>query len=223
MFKQQHFYKSKTLFGIFIVALIVTYTRYLSQNISQKIKPYDVAANVDGSKLGTINNTEKFISQWCRIFKGRTDWKSILAPCAGFLTWESRKILKSSLETDVGNSFVVMQDIRPAGEISRVFLKTRLKDGSDKTIGGDSWRVKINGTATINAHVTDHKNGTYEILFVCMDEGVYFAYIYLDYTLCNGLRDPPEDWFRKGKYCNAYASNRRVPGKSKKVEHVWRL
>ena len=206
MFKQPHFYKSKTLFGIFIVVFIVTYARYLSQNISQKIKTYDVVANVDGSKLHTINNTEEFISQWCRISKGRTDWKSILASCAGSLTWESRKILKSSLETDVGNSFVAMQDIRPAGEMSRVILKTRLKDGSDKVMGGDSWRIKINGTATINPHVIDHKNGTYEILFVCMDEGAYFVYIYLDYTLCNGLRDPPDNWFSKGKYCDVYFS-----------------
>eukprot|EP00112_Aurelia_sp_Birch-Aquarium-sp1_P008194 Seg190.1 transcript_id=Seg190.1/GoldUCD/mRNA.D3Y31 product="hypothetical protein" protein_id=Seg190.1/GoldUCD/D3Y31 len=204
MFKQQNLYKSKILFGVLIAAFIVTYTRYLSQNIFQKIKPYDVVANVDGSKFHRINNTEEFISQWCRISKARADWKSILAPCAGFLSWDSRKTLNSSLETDAQNSFVAWQDIRPAREISRIFLSTRLKNGSDKTIGGDSWRVRINGTATINAHVIDHKNGTYEIVFVCMDEGVYFVYILLDYTLCNGLRDPPENWFRKGNSQGKY-------------------
>ena len=116
MFRQQHFNKVKTLFGIFIVAFIITYTRYLSQNIFQKIKPYNVVANVDEDKFRTVNNTKEFVSQWCRILREKTDWKSILASCAATLTWESRKALKSSLETDTRNAFVASQDIRPAGK-----------------------------------------------------------------------------------------------------------
>ncbi len=63
---------------------------------------------------------------------------------------------------------------------------------------GDSWRVVINGTASINAHVFDYGNGTYEVLFLCEDEGEYTVNVFLDYSMCNGLLDPPDDWFIKG-------------------------
>ena len=46
--------------------------------------------------------------------------------------------------------------------------------------------------------VVDHDDGTYEVVFLALKPGNYSAQVFLDYTLCDGLRDPPGDWYIKG-------------------------
>ena len=46
--------------------------------------------------------------------------------------------------------------------------------------------------------VIDHDDGTYEVMFLALEHGNYSAKVFLDYTLCEGYRDPPEDWYIKG-------------------------
>ena len=41
-------------------------------------------------------------------------------------------------------------------------------------------------------------NSKNEVVFLVMEPGNYSAQITLDFTLCDGLRDPPEDWIIKG-------------------------
>ena len=89
-------------------------------------------------------------------------------------------------------------DIRPAGEFSRFFIQSRTSDGGAKTIGGDWWRVYLRGPSFLAATVFDHRNGSYEALFLIMEPGIYKVRIYLDYSLCDGLKDPPRDWFIQG-------------------------
>ena len=38
----------------------------------------------------------------------------------------------------------------------------------------------------------------YEVVFLVVEPGDYLAQITLDFTLCDGLREPPVDWFIKG-------------------------
>ena len=72
-------------------------------------------------------------------------------------------------------------------------------DGNLKRTGGDSWRVYIRqGPASLAPMVTDNDDGTYEVMFLALEPGNYSAQVFLDYTLCDGFRDPPEDWFIKG-------------------------
>ena len=51
---------------------------------------------------------------------------------------------------------------------------------------------------SVAATVFDHNNGTYEALFLIGEPGVYQVIIHLDYSLCDGFRDPPRDCFIKG-------------------------
>ena len=68
-----------------------------------------------------------------------------------------------------------------------------------KRTGGDSWRVRIRqGPASLVPMVIDHDDGTYEVMFLALEPGNYSAKVFLDYTLCEGYRDPPEDWYIKG-------------------------
>ena len=81
-------------------------------------------------------------------------------------------------------------------------------DGNLKRTGGDSWRVYIRqGPASLAPIVTDNDDGTYEVMFLSLEPGNYSAQVFLDYTLCDGFRDPPEDWFIKGNLVVNRAKN----------------
>ena len=183
---------------ILVVSLVLLYAIHYA---SIKILPIgkEPAGLLDDLSYDHNIYQNKFVEQWCLGGKETGNWRAIIRPCLGLLTWERKESLPDLFETDPLNSFIADTDIRHAGEFSRISIVTKARTGLTKTIGGDSWRIKINGTASLNAKVIDHSNGTYDVIFLCMDQGVYFVHIYLDYSLCNGLRDPPRDWFKKGK------------------------
>ena len=106
-----------------------------------------------------------------------------------------------SLGTSPEQSEIFGVQIRPAGEYSRFFVQSRTHNAQRKTIGGDSWRVYLDGPSYLAGTVFDHDNGVYEVLFLIMEPGAYKIDMILDYTLCDGLIDPPieHNWFRNGK------------------------
>ena len=90
------------------------------------------------------------------------------------------------------------------GHFSRFFIQSVTSHGEPKTVGGDSWRVYIRqGPSSLAPVVFDLNNGVYEVLFLVLEPGSYTAQIWLDFTLCDGFRDPPVDWFVKGKSNNS--------------------
>lgn len=70
---------------------------------------------------------------------------------------------------------------------------------TSKLIGGDSWRIKVMGRSSLMGSMYDLGNGTYEMALLLSEPGTYTAQLTLDYSLCHGLKNPPYDWFRKGK------------------------
>ena len=196
--------------GVFIL-IVIAYVYNVNRKILLFINPTPniVSSNttnhegLEGQKNSDIIVATQFQQQWCRMLSERTDWKSLLKPCDGQISWESRDALERPYwQTDPERSLVSSIDVRPAGEISRLFITTVNRNGEFKTEGGDSWRVKINGTASLSPRIQDKGDGTYEVVFLCRYEGIYNVYIYLDYSLCNGLRDPPVDWFIRGTGIN---------------------
>ena len=103
------------------------------------------------------------------------------------------------MATSPAESEIFDVQIRPAGEYSRFFVQSRTNSARRKAIGGDSWRVYLEGPSNVDGTVFDHNNGIYEVLFLIMEPGEYKINLILDYTLCDGLIDPPVDWFRSGK------------------------
>ena len=143
-------------------------------------------------------NVEQFKEYWCRIRRARVDLDSILKPCFYNISWNGPSP-ERALQTDAGKSAISFFDIRPAGQFSRFSIQTKTRNGKLKHIGGDSWRVLLRGPATVSPTTFDHGNGTYEFLFLVMDLGVYKLDITLEYSLCDGFRDPPKNWFIVGK------------------------
>jgi len=68
-----------------------------------------------------------------------------------------------------------------------------------KTFGGDAVRVIFHGPDYIAATVFDLQNGSYDALALITNPGYYRVKVMLDYTQCEGLRDPPTEWYVKGE------------------------
>ena len=85
------------------------------------------------------------------------------------------------------------------GHFSRFFIQSVTSEGKHKSSGGDSWRVYIRkGPTSLAPAVYDLNNGLYEVVFLPVKPGVYTANVWLDYTMCDGLREPPDGWFING-------------------------
>ena len=94
----------------------------------------------------------------------------------------------------------IFTHVAPAGQFTHIWIESRDKLGRPKSYGGDSWRVMVRSDqATLAADVFDFNNGTYEALVLLMDPGTYTLDVRLDYTLCDGLRNPPVEQFYKRK------------------------
>ena len=148
--------------------------------------------------MRTAQPIDQFKEDWCRIRRARVDVDALLKPCFYNISWNGNSPSRE-LQTDAGQSFISLFEIRPAGQFSRFSIQTKTRNGELKLIGGDSWRVLLRGPATVSPTVFDHGNGTYEFLFLVMDPGVYKLDIALDYSLCDGYRDPPKNWFIVGE------------------------
>ena len=164
------------------------------------LKLVQVIPNVKTEQSSPISHRfQDFRREWLRQRRARVDWQSMIKPCVENMAWDQvadgwSKLNRSSAVA----SDVVFWDIRPAGEFSKIFIQSKTSDNRTKTIGGDTWRVYVRGPSSVAATVFDHNNGTYEALFLITEPGVYQLMIYLDYSLCDGFRDPPRDWFIKG-------------------------
>lgn len=148
---------------------------------------------------------DELIKSWCRIRHEREDFESKLKSCNFNISWDAKNSdeRRKSLSTDPSKSVISQFNIQPAGEFSSFKIQSKTSEGRNKSFGGDSWRVLLRGKASFAPTVFDLGNGQYEVLFHVADPGVYKVDIVLDYSLCDGYRDPPSDWFKKGKYMNS--------------------
>ena len=162
------------------------------------------AATKENPRLENLR-LKDFRRDWCRQRRARVDWQGMMESCKGDMAWNPVKWDKIH-RSDASTSEIVFWDIRPAGEFSKIFIKSKTSDNRTKMIGGDTWRVFLRGPSKLAATMFDHHNGTYEALFLLTEPGIYELMVYLDYSLCDGFRDPPRDWFingdAQGKYQN---------------------
>ena len=150
----------------------------------------------EAEKSEISRRLQDFQHDWLRQRRARVDWENIIKPCVDNMVWGLVKDhWGKTNRSNATTSDIMFKDIRPAGEFSKIFIQSKTSDNRTKLIGGDTWRVYVRGPASIAATVFDHNNGTYEALFLITEPGVYQLMIYLDYSLCDGFKDPPRDWF----------------------------
>ena len=128
------------------------------------------------------------------------DWRTTLLACIDDTNWLERPLSsrKKTLQTSVNKTTVVSQNLILAVGWSTITIQTYTADGSQKTIGGDSWRAIISGDATQYGIVFDRMNGRYDISFLLTEAGNFTLQLLLEYSTCDGLRNPPQGWFEKG-------------------------
>ena len=159
----------------------------------------------DTKDLFVSRQFQDFRRQWLRQRRARVDWQSMIQPCVDNMAWgQVKSHWGKQNRTNAVTSDVIFWDIKPVGEFSKIFIQSKTSENRTKMIGGDTWRVYLRGPASVAATVFDHNNGTYEALFLIMEPGIYQLTIYLDYSLCDGFRDPPRDWFIKGNAQGKY-------------------
>ena len=159
---------------------------------------------------------DNFRRSWLRQRRARVDWQSLLEYCKDDMAWHPVKWDKIH-RSNASTSEIVSWDIRPAGEFSRIFIQSKTSDNKTKTIGGDTWRVSIRGPSKLGATMFDHHNGTYEALFLLTEPGSYELMVYLDYSLCDGFRNPPKDWFIRG---NSEGRNQNLSMLGRPIDHL---
>ena len=149
-------------------------------------------------KLPEEQAQDNFKHDWCRIQRARLDWKDVLRPCWNSTVWETPGRFGINQMSDPQKSFISKWDIKPSGEFSRLVIQSVSVNNELKTFGGDSWRIHLYGPSSLAPTVIDLNNGSYEVLFLILEDGEYEAKIFLDYSLCHGFKDPPPYWFKKG-------------------------
>ena len=167
----------------------------------QVFDPYRKVLGDENSAISDYSSAyQHFIRAWCIQRDYRINWERILQSCQHALEWNSNKPYWTIHNvTSAGMSYISFIDIRPVGQFSRFMIQSVAHDGTEKRTGGDFWRVHVKGASSVPVTFVDHNNGTYEILFLVMEDGRYTAEIFLDYTLCDGMKDPPSNWFVNGK------------------------
>ena len=188
-----------------------------SNNNNEFISSINTMRRQDNSRNGVFKSRRQaersaisrrlqdFRNEWLRQRRARVDWKNIIEPCFDNMAWGSvKEHWGKTNRSNAATSDIIFKDIRPAGEFSKIFIQSKTSDNRTKLIGGDTWRVYVRGPTSIVATVFDHNNGTYEALFLITEPGVYQLMIYLDYSLCDGFKDPPRDWFIIGDVQGAH-------------------
>ena len=189
-----------SIFGVIAIASVLLYCRSGHFFNVAIIFPDGLPwIQYDMQKQG--NHSRNFTGDWLRMHRARTDWQAMLKPCKDQLAWGTLKLGWGKVNrTSARSSYIIYKDIQPSGQFSSIFIQTRAAGGQQKTVGGDFWRVFFTGPANVAASVFDHENGTYEAIALLLEPGNYSVRAYLEYTLCDGLRDPPENWFRIGEF-----------------------
>ena len=130
-----------------------------------------------------------FSCEFCKISKNTFSTKHLRTTASVCCRYETNPFLSQ-----------VSQVIsKPAGEHTRIRIDTYTNHGFKKRSGGDSFRVLLHGPDTLAASVFDLHNGSYDALALLITPGIYKLQVILDYSLCNGFRDPPTEWYVRGK------------------------
>ena len=145
-----------------------------------------------GSFIGRCNSTS--------IDKYLFDWKALMNPCKSAMSWlnESSIEAKDKFGTKANMTKIIYRMINREGQCSTVIVQTYSSNGNPKSIGGDSWRAVLRGKVVHFAFVFDRMDGSYEVHFCPFESGTYSLELTLEFSLCDGVRDPPRGWFEKG-------------------------
>ena len=134
----------------------------------------------------------------------------LLLSCINQLNWDDRLQNSSHLRTRANSSLfqlVIYQKTAEEGIfVGHVKIQTYDRRGLKKSTGGDWWRAIIVGGNSLrwSVRIVDQNDGSYEGIFPIRFSGEFRLELHLEYSICEGILDPPLDWFSKGKKTRIY-------------------
>ena len=181
---------------------ILTVTRSLNTSSEDIIYDYAQRLTIQNATVESIKFKQRLKLDDLNVQMNKIcemeNWEVILKPCQRQLNWSNRSSNKMR-PTNLLKSTVVLL-IRSQGYPSTIKIDTFDSSGKRKEYGGDSWRVKVTSdNFSMSVRIRDHLDGSYKGYFTPYNAGRYTLHCVLDHTACNGVRDPPPNWFRIGK------------------------
>jgi len=162
-------------------------------------------------------NIKHFKSEYIQRQLTPLSLEQISSPCMNRIDWVKRLRDRKNL-TYAPNTVVKLEKISK-NETYKIELYTYDKIGKNKTFGGDSWLVKIKSDITsFSIDLSDNLDGSYTSYFSLPQAGTYGVYIILEYSLCEGLLDPPLDFFKTGTFQGAF--HKQKLGEVKHLLHI---
>lgn len=184
------------ILSLYFWIFIFNYDEWSKFQFLLKRRPKSLETEDDSEILNLVT---QFRKTWNDVIESRLLPRKVIGNCAttwtnaGAIPWEQKPE-----RTCEKHSFISNWGIRPAGEFSTINVQTVFINKSLKLFGGDFWRVTISGKSSIPVTKTDLGNGSYEFKFLTMIAGQHKIKISLEYTLCDGIKEPPPYWFLKG-------------------------
>ena len=145
----------------------------------------------------------RFSKSWDELVSRKYDFKRLEGDCYQRFTWTKSEAIpwhQHQNRTEYTKGYFNIWNINKADEFSSITLQTQYQNGSRKLYGGDHWRVRMKGPSSPHVIKTDLRNGSYEFKFLPVVPGSYQLFVWLEYTLCAGLKEPPSDWFIRGDF-----------------------
>ena len=139
-----------------------------------------------------------FYKYWLLQRQRRFNYTAIMLPCKHAMEWNSYYPDRNASVITSAKTSRAHLDVKPAGQFTRLIIQSYSLLNTTKHIGGDSWRIFVRGKTSVPVTLLDHMNGTYEAFFLLTTPGSYFIELFLEYTLCDGYKDPPSEWFIRG-------------------------
>jgi len=139
--------------------------------------------------------------------------EQLLRPCKQFLGWDKRQKKGNNwlLRTHTKNSLVtvsIYKSVLTNLHVGKVYIETFDRRGSKKKQGGDSWRSIITGREQqVSVQLNDLSDGSYQGWFLLLYPGQFALEIVLENSLCEGITDPPLDWFQRGTFIFIHVIN----------------
>ena len=182
------------IFFIFIF-LVITIIFWKTWNME---KSYQNCIQSNWNKINQRTKPSNCYDEVKTNLCSKRSWKDLMKPCKDRMKWDNQSSDRNS-STNLLLSKISIQ-LNPPGVLSFINIQTVDILNRSKSIGGDFWWINLIGPSSFHIDITDNSDGTYQGFFELMEHGRYDVIVFLEYSLCDGIRDPPHWWFRKGKF-----------------------